>query len=154
MRLSWHFGDWPLRVKMAALLVVASLLPLGVATFIDVRQARERVLGLLATFPNSDSGIRGAALIDADGRVVVATEDAVVGVDLSDRPNVQLALQGRTVVTGPFVSPPRSGAVPTIAHFAPVPAPIAFSSGECEFLRQLSAHVALATERPPGEEAR
>jgi PAS domain S-box-containing protein len=36
--------DWPLRVKMAALLVIASLLPLGVATWIDIREARERLV--------------------------------------------------------------------------------------------------------------
>jgi PAS domain S-box-containing protein len=36
--------DWPLRVKLAALLVVASLLPLGVATSIDIREARERLV--------------------------------------------------------------------------------------------------------------
>lgn len=36
--------DWPLRAKMAALLVVASLLPLGVATLINIREARQRLV--------------------------------------------------------------------------------------------------------------
>jgi hypothetical protein len=36
--------DWPLRAKMAALLVVASLLPLGVETFANIREVRERLL--------------------------------------------------------------------------------------------------------------
>ncbi len=40
----FRFLDWPLRAKMAALLAVASLLPLGVAAFIDIREAQRRVL--------------------------------------------------------------------------------------------------------------
>jgi hypothetical protein len=36
--------DWPLRAKMAALLVAASLLPLAIAAIIDIRKARERLL--------------------------------------------------------------------------------------------------------------
>ena len=177
MRFLWRFGDWPLRAKVAALLVAASLLPLCISTFNDVRQVRTSaldstqallaahgdrivheldalnrgyqsaidriarnpavaaycsadakqraqlhggVLGLLAVHPAGDAGIRGAALIDANGRVAVATEDPLVGFDLSDRPNVQTALQGRTVITDPFLSSERTGAVPTIAHFAPI----------------------------------
>ena len=44
MRALFRFMDWPLRAKMAALLVVASLLPLGVATLINIREARHRML--------------------------------------------------------------------------------------------------------------
>jgi PAS domain S-box-containing protein len=83
-------------------------------------QLQTDVLGLLSIHPASDAGIRGAALIDADGRVVAATEQQLIGVDLSDRPNMQLALQGRTVITDPFLSSERTGSVPTIAHFAPI----------------------------------
>src|ERR1700744_1879104 len=39
-----RFVDWPLPAKLAALLVVASLLPLAIATVIDIRDARHRVL--------------------------------------------------------------------------------------------------------------
>jgi PAS domain S-box-containing protein len=39
-----RFVDWPLRAKLAALLVVASLLPLVIATAIDIRDARHLVL--------------------------------------------------------------------------------------------------------------
>jgi PAS domain S-box-containing protein len=35
--------DWPLRAKMAALLTVASVLPLGIAAAIDIREARQRL---------------------------------------------------------------------------------------------------------------
>src|SRR5687768_9353038 len=140
MQFSWRFGDWPLRAKMAALLVAASLLPLCISTFSEVQQVRANVLdgtqhllaahgdrivreldalnrgyqraidriarypnvaaycnadakqraqlqagvsGLLAVHPASDGGIRGAALVDANGRVVVATEPQLVGVNLS-----------------------------------------------------------------------
>src|SRR5712664_3163137 len=44
MKALFHFMDWPLRAKMAALLAVASLLPLGVAALIDIHEARERLL--------------------------------------------------------------------------------------------------------------
>src|SRR5687768_14953562 len=44
MQFSWRFGDWPLRAKMAALLVAASLLPLCIATVIDVQRTRTSVL--------------------------------------------------------------------------------------------------------------
>ena len=37
-----RFLDWPLVAKMLALLVIASLLPLGVAAIIDIRAARQR----------------------------------------------------------------------------------------------------------------
>src|SRR5438445_6428846 len=37
-----RLSDWPLRVKVAALLVLASLVPLLIAAIIDVRQARDQ----------------------------------------------------------------------------------------------------------------
>src|SRR5882724_10252434 len=39
-----HFLDWPLRVKMAVLLVVASLVPLALGAFLDIRDARQRLI--------------------------------------------------------------------------------------------------------------
>ncbi|MES1147249.1 MAG: PAS domain S-box protein, partial [bacterium] len=39
-----RFADWPLRAKMVALLFVASLLPLGIAAFGDVRSAESNVV--------------------------------------------------------------------------------------------------------------
>jgi hypothetical protein len=39
-----RFADWSLRLKMAALLVVASLLPLSGAAFKDIRGARRQLL--------------------------------------------------------------------------------------------------------------
>jgi PAS domain S-box-containing protein len=39
-----RFVDWSLRTKIAALFVVASVLPLGVATWINIYEARERLI--------------------------------------------------------------------------------------------------------------
>ena len=78
------------------------------------------MLGILSAYPASDAGIRGMALVDASGHVVIATEEPLIGVDVSDRPVVQAALQGHPIVSDPFISSPRSGAVPTIAYMAPM----------------------------------
>src|SRR5688572_21031580 len=172
----FRFADWPLRAKMAALLVAVSLLPIAVWAYIDLQQDRARLLramqdllgargdqiarevdgfhrgyrraveqiarfpdssaycadtsegraarhdallGTLAAYPASDSGIRGAALLDGKGRVVIATEKSLTGMDLADRPVVRAALQGRPLVSDPFISSPASGSVPTIAYMAP-----------------------------------
>ena len=177
MTRSFRFADWPLRAKMAALLVAASLLPLSIWAYVDLRQDQVRLLnsvkdilqargdqivheldafhrayqrsvdriarfpdsvahcaetperraahqdamlGLLSAYPASDTGIRGAGLIDGTGRVIIATEAPVIGMDVSDRPIVRAAMQGRAVVSDPFVSYTRSGAVPTIVYLAPM----------------------------------
>jgi len=171
-----RFVDWPLRAKMAALLVAASLLPLAISTYVDLRQTegrllsamesllqargdqivneldgfhrgyqrsadrisrfpdsvaycagtleqrtqmQARMLSTLAAFPASDAGIRGAALLDGAGRVVIATETQLIGLDLSDRPAVIEAMRGRALTSDPFLSSPRSGNVPSISYFAP-----------------------------------
>ncbi|HYS14996.1 MAG TPA: PAS domain S-box protein [Burkholderiaceae bacterium] len=176
--MSLRFRDWPLRAKMAALLVAASLLPLAFQTYLDLRQTQARLLagmknlleargdqvvreldafhqgyqrsldrlarfpataafcaatteqaraaaqpdvfGTLAAYPVSDPGIRGAALLDASGRVAIATQPEVMGLKLGDRPAVRNALQGRAVISDPYVSPGATGAVPTIAYLTPV----------------------------------
>ncbi len=38
------FVDWPLRAKLGALIITASLLPLSVASFIGIRHVRDRML--------------------------------------------------------------------------------------------------------------
>ena len=176
----FRFADWPLRAKMAALLVAASLLPLAIWAYIDLRYDQARLLSgmqdlleargdqivreldgfhrgyrraaeqiarfpdasaycadtverraarrdalmsILSAYPASDAGIRGVALLDGTGRVVAATEPLLVGVDLADRPVVQAAMRGRTVISDPFISSPGSGAVPTIAYMVPTLGP-------------------------------
>ena len=44
----YRFTDWPLRARLAGLLVVASVLPLAVATYINVRDTRTLVLARTA----------------------------------------------------------------------------------------------------------
>ena len=44
MTTSFRFADWPLRAKMAALLVATALLPLAIWTYIDLRQDQARLL--------------------------------------------------------------------------------------------------------------
>jgi hypothetical protein len=44
MRLPLRFADWSLRVKMAGLLVAASIVPLAIAAFIDIRAARRQAI--------------------------------------------------------------------------------------------------------------
>jgi PAS domain S-box-containing protein len=174
----WHrFMDWPLRAKMAALFVVASLLPLGVATWINIREARQRMVttteALLAAradqlvqrldtlhrdyqrsadrlahlprvidfyraspqdfdqlksiartvlnvWPASDTAIRGVALLDMSGTVKVATEDPLIGVDLSYHSYVQKALRGVAVISDVHLAESQVGNAPTIAYLAPV----------------------------------
>src|SRR5689334_1532148 len=43
-RASFRFADWPLRAKMAMLLLVVSVIPLAIAAFIDIRQAQSQLL--------------------------------------------------------------------------------------------------------------
>jgi len=172
-----HFLDWPLRLKMAALLAVASLLPLAVAATIDIRDARQRLIdstsallaargdqlvGELDTFqrayqrtaakfarlpsvvefcrapeaeaarlapraraallvqPTADPSIRGAALLDTAGTVIIATEDALVGKNLAFHAYVREALRGKAVISDLYLAEKEVGRAPTIAYVAPV----------------------------------
>jgi len=178
----FRLPDFRLRTRLAALLVVASLLPLALSAFIDLRHARAMLLEgtqgllragaeriaheldefhrgrlqsvgriaafpettaycragaerraalqagvtrLLATFPASDATIAGAALLDNNGRVLAATNPAVVGIDLSFRPYVQAALQGRANLSDIYltVAQAQGGEAPSIAYAAPMRGP-------------------------------
>lgn len=59
MRLPLRFMNWPLRAKMVALLIVASLLPLGTATWIHIKHARADML----TSASALLGARGDQLV-------------------------------------------------------------------------------------------
>ena len=173
-------ADWPLRTKMAVLLLVASLLPMLAVNWLSMRQigslrqqdsaellgARgDEVVGRIDTFvagyqsgvarmaaspnvarilqapaadrealipqirslldawPQSDSSLRGVAVLDAQGVVVAATEPALEGKDLSYRPFVAWALRGESTVSDVFRSEAETGSVPTLALIAPMRAP-------------------------------
>jgi signal transduction histidine kinase/ActR/RegA family two-component response regulator len=174
----WHrFRDWPLRAKMAALLVVASLLPLAIQLWISIGNARadrfrnieatlatrgEMLVGRIDTFndqylrsaermahigsavallqahpaqvpellaalqgplqvwPDTDSAIRGAAILDTSGTVVAGTEPALVGVNIAYHGFVKAALDGANVISDIYLSEPEVGETPTLAFLAPV----------------------------------
>jgi PAS domain S-box-containing protein len=177
MRRLCRFMDWPLRAKMAALLVVASLLPLGVETFANIREVRERLLAntaallaaradhladridtfhrgyahsagrisrlpnaaalcqarpeeidrfkgglraILEVWPASDANIRGVAILDLSGTVRVATEEALIGLDLSYHGHVHEALRGATITSDIYLAEPQVAFEPTIAYLDPV----------------------------------
>ncbi|MGA0612668.1 ATP-binding protein [Caldimonas sp. KR1-144] len=78
------------------------------------------LLGLLAAFPGSDSSIGGAAVVGPDGRILVATNAAVVGLDISFRPHVRAALAGQPAVSDIHLSVTQAGEQAQIAYLAPV----------------------------------
>lgn len=168
---------WSLRAKLAALLMAASVLPLGISAVLDIRdmqrelvrdaqdllaaradqvaheldsihqgyrKSAERVanlpamhdycsappdkragyasqlLGIFETFNKSDAAIHGVSLVDAGGRVVVASDRLHLGRDLSSRTTIQRALQGNAVITSAFLAPRDGQMLPTVAYLAPV----------------------------------
>ena len=172
-----RFRDWRLRTKMAVLLVMASLMPLGVATWISISNAREQLLvqteGLLAArsdqlvgridtfnagyqravnrlalvpdvlrlmqaaptamdslkpavqanlrgWPATDPGVRGVAILDASGTVVVATEAALVGRNMSSRSFVKRALSGVALTSDVYLAEPEVDYAATVAYLAPI----------------------------------
>jgi hypothetical protein len=185
-----RFMDWPLRAKMAALLVVTSLIPLGVITLVDIREARQRLLATTAallaargdqlldqleTFhrgyqtsvdglaqlpdvmefcraaphdaerlkpalravldvqPATDTSVRGVALLDSRGIVTLATEDPLVGMDLSYHKYVREALAGAAVISDVHLAEAQVQYAPTIAYLAPVPGPDGRTVGSVAF---------------------
>ena len=83
-------------------------------------QHEARLLGIFATFPRSDTAIHGMALLDAAGRVVLASEARLVGQDLSSRTIVRNALQGRPAISSVAFAPWGGELQPTVAYMAPV----------------------------------
>ena len=177
MPLALRFRDWPMRAKLTVLLVAASLLPLGVATWISINNARtderassagllaaraeeltgridafnrgyERAVrrvalmpdlldllrgnrelaersraganGVLAAWPATDPAVRGVAVLDATGTVVVGTEPGLIGRSMAHRSFVQQALRGEEVITDVFFGEPEVQGAPTIGFLAPM----------------------------------
>jgi len=81
------------------------------------------VSGLLATYPASDPSIGGAALLDRSGRVLISNNPAINGVDLSFRPYVRAALEGRTTVSDIYITVAQANEAPSIAYAAPMRGP-------------------------------
>ncbi|HYP81355.1 MAG TPA: ATP-binding protein [Steroidobacteraceae bacterium] len=191
-----RFRDWPMRVKMTVLLVVASLLPLGVATWISIRNAhadqkssaaallaaradelvgridtfnlgyqravrrmalvpdmmdlllappgeaeKRKVVanGILSVWPATDPAVRGVAVLDATGTVVVGTEAGLIGKNLAYRSFVRKALGGAEVTSDVFVAEAEAGGVPTISFLAPMLGPQQQMAGVAVMWVQASA---------------
>lgn len=81
-------------------------------------RSRDALHEALAGYHESDPAIRGAALLDGSGRVVVAaTQGGLEALDPPTRKAVALALRGRPVISDPYVPP--TDPVPTIAYVTP-----------------------------------
>lgn len=78
------------------------------------------ILDTFDVLPDVDEDVRGFGLLDLTGRVRVASESALVGQDLSARPYVQRALQGKTTISDLHLAEAAVGRVPTIAYVAVV----------------------------------
>jgi len=177
VRFPFRLPGWSLRARLATLLVLASLVPLLVGAYIDIRQTQAQLLdgmkqllqaradqlvreldsfhgahqrtvdrfahfpdtrtfcagdagkqtamhgamsGLLTTFPASDPAIGGAALLDRNGTVLIATNPAINGSDLTFRPHVRAALQGHAAVSDIHLTLAQVGEQPSIAYLMPV----------------------------------
>ena len=81
---------------------------------------RPAMSGLLATFPASDPAIGGAALLDRSGTVLIATNPAIRGADLTFRPHVRTALQGNAAVSDIHLTLAQAGEQPSITYLMPV----------------------------------
>ena len=168
-------SNWSIRAKLAALVAAASVLPLALSAWLDIRDTRagltsgletllaartdqivhefdsihqgyvrstdrvarlpvsqsfceadeggrvrlrERLLGVLKTFPTSDPDIRGAGVIGRSGHVLIATEEPLDGLDLSTRTTVRDALAGTAVISSVYLSAPAGQ--PMVAYILPV----------------------------------
>lgn len=78
------------------------------------------VRGLLGAYTGGDGPINGAAIVAPDGRIVVSSNTAVEGLDVSFRPHVRAALEGHTVISDLYVSVSEAGDLPSIAYMRPI----------------------------------
>ena len=177
VRLQFGLPGWSLRARLATLLALASLVPLVIGAYSDIRQTQVLLLdgmkqvlqaradelmrgldsfhrahqrsvdrlahapdttafcagdagqqtalrgamsGLLATFPASDPAIGGAALLDRSGTVLIATNPAITGADLTFRPHVRTALQGNAAISDIHLTLAQAGEQPSITYLMPI----------------------------------
>lgn len=83
-------------------------------------ELRDRLLGVLKTFPASDSDIRGVSIISPTGNVLISSETGAVGIDVSARPSVRTVLAGSPTVSDVYLSHPLAGSQPVVAYLEPV----------------------------------
>ncbi len=97
----------------------------GVIDFLrrDPRHRHEldaNALVILEIQPAIDPNVRGAAILSLKGVVKIATENQLIGHDLSSQTYIQEALKDDLVTSDIYVAEPEVGSLPTIAYAASI----------------------------------
>lgn len=83
-------------------------------------QARSRAYQILNQQILADSRVRGTGVIDRSGRVILATEPPLTGLDLSYHPYVREGMLGRAAISDVHFAESVLGNPPTVAYLAPI----------------------------------
>jgi hypothetical protein len=73
---------------------------------------------VLAVHPASDATLCGIAILDVSGTVKIATEDQLIGLDLSNHPYVRESLRSAAIISYIHVAEPQIDDAPTLAYLA------------------------------------
>ena len=120
---SFHRAHQPEAARMARFQAVRAYCGAAVSGTAPATGLEAQVHDILAAYPASDGQVRGAALLDRNGHVMLATEMPLAGLDLSRQPHVRAALRGAAVVSEVHLAIPELTEKPRIAYLAPVLAP-------------------------------
>jgi len=120
---SFHRAYQPGAARMARFQAVRAYCGAAASGTAPAAGLEPQVQDLLAAYPASDAEVRGAALLDRHGHVLMATEMPLAGLDLSRQPHVRAALRGAAVVSDVHLAIPELTEKPRIAYLAPVLAP-------------------------------
>jgi methyl-accepting chemotaxis protein len=78
------------------------------------------VRSILERFQKRDANVRGIAILDPAGTVLLATEAPLAGQRLATFKYVQAALKGAPTISDLHLSAPELGSVPSIAYLTPI----------------------------------
>ena len=78
------------------------------------------VRAILDLWKKNDASIRGVAILDSTGTVVLGTEQSLIGRNLANYKFVREAISGVPTISDLHISGPEAGSVPTIAYLAPI----------------------------------
>jgi signal transduction histidine kinase/ActR/RegA family two-component response regulator len=99
---------------------IPSALSLLQARGAEAARIEATLRGQLQVWPATDAGIRGVAILDAQGTVVTGTEAGLVGKNLAHRGFVKQALRGAAVISDVYLDEPEVGGTQTIAFLSPM----------------------------------
>lgn len=120
---SFHRAHQPGAARMARFHAVRAYCGAAAGGTAPGNGLEAQVQDILAAYPASDGRVRGAGLLDRNGRVLLATEMPLAGLDLSRQPHVRAALRGASVISEVHLAIPEPNEKPRIAYLAPVLAP-------------------------------